>query len=110
MNKTDSATDSELIQTSPEEPASTSSAAAKGPSAMDDLLGLESSFPGARPEQTNPWGAEAASFGNNPFQPTNPVANSTSDPWGPPTSSGKHHDVVLPHKQVANYDWGDPCT
>ena len=87
MNKTDSATNSELIHTSPEEPASTSSAAAKGPSAMDDLLGLESSFPGARPEQTNPWGA-AAPFGNNPFQPTNLVANSTSDPWGPHTSSG----------------------
>ena len=94
MNKTDSATNSELIQAYPEEPASTSSATAKG-SAMDDLLGLENSFPRARSEQTNPWGAEAASFGNNPFQPTNPVANSTSDPWGPHASSGEHCDDVL---------------
>ena len=88
-NKTDPATDSSsgVIEKPPDEPTSTSSAAAKGSSAMDDLLGLQGSFTSAHSEQTNPWGA-AAPFGNNPFQPVNPATNSTSDPWGPQPVSG----------------------
>ena len=71
---------SEVIEKSPDKPA-----AAKGQSALDDLLSLEGSFTGNRPPQTNPWGAAAAqpTVSNNPFQPVNAVsfANSTSDPW-----------------------------
>ena len=89
MSKTDPATDSSsgFIEKPPDEPSFTSSAAAKEPSAMDDLLGLQGSFTSAHPEQTNPWGA-VAPFGNNPFQPINPTANSTSDPWGPQSVLG----------------------
>ena len=82
---------SEVIEKSPDQPTAASSAA-KGPSALDDLLGLEGSFTGDRPPQANPWGTAAPqpTVSSNPFQPVNTVSfpNSSTDPWSQ-TSSGK---------------------
>lgn len=88
---------SEVIEKSPDQPTAASSAA-KGPSALDDLLGLEGSFTRDRPPQANPWGTAAPqpTVSSNPFQPVNTVSfpNSTSDPWSQ-TSSGNAVSITV---------------